>query len=132
MAYAVDLLKEHGITDISVTLGYLPDAVTDYFSDGAEHDVSIEYYIERTPMGTAGGVGKARKHLDETFIVLSGDGLTDLDITKAAAFHHQKKALATIVLKNVERPFEYGVVATDESGRITGFIENIWYNGERV
>ncbi|MBR6767456.1 MAG: NTP transferase domain-containing protein [Clostridia bacterium] len=123
MEYAVELLKSHGITDIAVTLGYLPDAVTDYFSDGEDFGVSFKYYIERSPMGTAGGVGKARAHLDETFIVLSGDGLTDLDITDAVRFHREKKALATIILKKVDNPFEYGVVMTGNSGQVTGFIE---------
>ena len=123
MEYAIGLLKDHNITQIAVTLGYLPDAVTDFFADGADHGISLKYYIERTPMGTAGGVGRARDFLDETFIVLSGDGLTDLDITAAVGFHRRKNALATLVLKTVEEPFEYGVVMTDEDGRVTGFIE---------
>ena len=123
MEYAAALLRRHGITDIAATLGYLPDAVTDHFGDGSVFGVSIRYFVEATPMGTAGGVGQARDFLDETFIVLSGDGVTDLDITDALAFHRRKKALATIILKAVDAPFEYGVVMTGDDQRVTGFIE---------
>jgi len=87
MQYALELLRAHGVTRIAATLGYLPDAVTDYFGDGSDFGVDIEYFIERTPLGTAGGVKQASRFLDETFIVLSGDGVTDLDITAAVEFH---------------------------------------------
>ena len=74
MQYALELLRAHGITEIAATLGYLPDAISDYFGDGSDFGVNIEYFIEKTPMGTAGGVKQAERFLNETFIVLSGDG----------------------------------------------------------
>lgn len=123
MQYALDLLKKHGITEIAATLGYLPDAIIDYFGDGEDFGVSLKYYIEKTPLGTAGGVRQARDFLDETFIVLSGDGVTDLNISEAVAFHKKRKALATLVLKHEETPLEYGVVSTGRDGRITNFYE---------
>lgn len=123
MQYALELLRTHGITQIGVTLGYLPDAISDAFSDGADLGLSLRYWIEQTPLGTAGGVRQAEDFLDETFIVLSGDGITDLDITAALRFHREKGALATLVLRREADPTEYGVVSTNPDGRIDGFYE---------
>lgn len=123
MEYALGLLGRSGITEIAATLGYLPDAVTDYFGDGQDFGVNLRYYIEREPLGTAGGVAQARDFLDETFVVLSGDGVTDLDIMEAVAFHRSRQAEATLVLKRVENPLEYGVVVTEDDGRIRSFHE---------
>ena len=123
MEYALRLLRRHGIGDAAVTLGYLPEAVTDFFGGGDAWDVRLRYYVEQTPLGTAGGVRQARDFLDETFVVLSGDGITDLDIPAALAFHREKRALATLVLKRVDEPLEYGVVLTDAEGRVTRFLE---------
>lgn len=123
MQFALELLRNHGITEIAATLGYLPDAITDAFGDGADHGVSLKYYIEKTPLGTAGGVRQAADFLDETFVVLSGDGITDLDISAAVAFHRNKNAQATLVLRREKDPTEYGVVSIDADGRIDGFYE---------
>ncbi|MBR1560360.1 MAG: NDP-sugar synthase, partial [Clostridia bacterium] len=123
MGYAIGLLKRHGITDIGVTLGYMPDAVTERFADGGDMGVSLRYFVERAPMGTAGGVKLAGAFLDETFVVLSGDGLTDLDIGRAAAFHRARGALATLVLKRADDPVDYGVVDVDAEGRVRSFHE---------
>ncbi len=123
MEYAIHLLKRHGVEDIAVTLGYLPEAVTDYFDDGADFGVNLRYYTEKEPMGTAGGVKQAQDFLSETFVVLSGDGVTDIDLAAACAFHRKRGALATLVLKRVENPLEYGVVVTGADGRVKGFYE---------
>lgn len=123
MQYAIELLAQHGISEIAATLGYQPDAITDYFGDGTDFDVHLEYFIEKTPLGTAGGVRQAKTFLDETFIVLSGDGITDLDITAALNFHRQKQAQATIVLRRAVDPSEYGVVSIDHESRIVAFHE---------
>ena len=123
MQYALELLRAHGIREIAATLGYLPDAIMDYFSDGSAFDVRLRYYVEETPLGTAGGVRRAADFLNETFIVLSGDGITDLDITAAVRFHRERGALVTLVLRREENPMEYGVVATDADGRVRGFYE---------
>lgn len=123
MEYALRLLRRHGVEDVAVTLGYLPDAVTDHFEGGDAWGVRLRYYVENTPLGTAGGVRQAADFLDETFIALSGDGITDLDITAALAFHRAKRALATLVLKRVDDPLEYGVVPVDGDGRVTRFLE---------
>lgn len=123
MEHIVNLLKSHGITEIGVTLMYLPQKIKDYFGNGSNFGVNIHYFTEDTPLGTAGSVKNADEFLDETFIVISGDSLTDMDITQAIEFHKSKKSKATLVLTRVDVPLEYGVVITDKKGAITGFLE---------
>lgn len=123
MEHIIELLKKHELKDIAVTLQYLPDMIKDYFGDGKELGVDLRYYVEDKPMGTAGSVKNAEEFLDDTFIVISGDALTDIDLGKAIDFHNNKGAAATLVLKKVDIPLEYGVVVTDENGRITRFLE---------
>ncbi len=123
MAYALELLKKHGITSVGVTLQYLPERVTEFFGDGGEFGVEMRYFVEEHPLGTAGSVKLAAEFLDETFVILSGDGLTDCDLTQAVAFHKSCGALATMVLKKVENPLEYGVVVADAAGRVQRFLE---------
>ena len=123
MEYALMLLKRHGIREVGVTLQYLHDRVTDHFGGGEAFQMDMRYYVEETPLGTAGSVKQAREFLDETFIVLSGDGLTDCDLTAAVARHKERGALATMVLKRVENPLEYGVVITETDGRVRRFVE---------
>ena len=121
--YSIELLKRHGITDIAMTLMYLPDKVREYFGDGNTYGVHLDYYVEHTPLGTAGSVKNAQAFLDETFVLISGDALTDLDITSAVSFHKAQGAKATIVLKPMENPLEYGIVLTDGHLNITRFAE---------
>ncbi|NLF27081.1 MAG: NTP transferase domain-containing protein [Clostridiales bacterium] len=123
MEYALKLLKKHGIREAAVTLGYLPDAIVDFFGDGSEWGLTLRYYTERVPLGTAGGVRQAADFLNETFCVLSGDGVTDLDLTAALKFHRERGALATMVLTRVANPLEYGVVVTGPDGRVRSFQE---------
>lgn len=123
MAYIVELLKRHGITDIGVTLQYQPDVIRDYFGNGCDFGVNIKYFVEDTPLGTAGSVKNAGSFLDDTFVVISGDALTDFDLTKAIDFHYKKGSLATLLLTKVDNPLEYGVVITDSSGTISQFLE---------
>jgi len=123
MEHIVRLLKTHCIDDVAVTLQYRPDQIMEYFGDGSEFGVRMRYYIENRPLGTAGSVKNAEEFLDETFIVVSGDALTDIDLTKAVSFHREKGAVATLVLKRVDVPLEYGVVVTDGDGKIIRFLE---------
>ncbi|MBQ3222687.1 MAG: NTP transferase domain-containing protein [Clostridia bacterium] len=123
MEYAVRLLKKHGVREIAATLCYLPGQIREYFGNGSRFDVEMRYYMENEPLGTAGGVKLAQEFLDETFFVLSGDGLTDCDLSAALRFHREKKAMATIVLKEAAAPTEYGVAVVQEDGRIRSFLE---------
>lgn len=123
MTYSIELLKKYGINTIGVTLQYLPNVIQDYYGDGSEYGVDLHYFIEETPLGTAGSVKNAQEILDETFIVISGDALANINLEKAIEFHRNNNSVATLVLKRVEIPLEYGVVVTDENGAITRFLE---------
>ena len=121
--HVIDLLKNHGIYEIAITLAYLPQKIREYLGNGAGMGVSLRYFIEDTPLGTAGSIKNAENFLDDTFVVISGDSLTNLDITAALEFHRSNKSKATLVLSRVDVPLEYGVVLTDENGTVTGFLE---------
>ncbi len=123
MSHIVELLKAHGFTDVGVTLQYMPEAIRDHFGNGARYGINIQYFVEETPLGTAGSVKNAREFLDETFLVISGDALTDLDLSRAVEFHRRRGAMATLVLTRVSCPLEYGVVITRPDGLITQFLE---------
>ncbi len=123
MEHIVELLNKHNIRDVAVTLQYMPELIKEYFNDGSEFGIKMKYYVEDTPLGTAGSVKNAEDFLDDTFLVISGDALTDADLSKALEFHYNRGAMATLVLKKVDIPLEYGVVVTDKDGRITRFVE---------
>lgn len=124
MQHTIELLKRYGITEIVVTLYYLADEIEGYFGDGSELGVNLYYTVEDTPLGTAGSVKKAEEYLkDDTFVIVSGDALTDIDLEKAIGFHREKESVATLVLQHVDNPLEFGVVITDDEGRIRRFLE---------
>jgi mannose-1-phosphate guanylyltransferase/phosphomannomutase len=123
MEHIVRLLKEHGFDEIVVTLAFLPQTIRTYFGDGSEFGVRLVYATEETPLGTAGSVRNARDELDEPFLVISGDVLTDIDLSALVAFHEEKDALATIALKAMENPLEFGIVITRDDGSIERFLE---------
>ncbi len=123
MEHIVRLLKRHGFDDIVVTLAFLPQTIRSYFGDGSEFGVRMVYATEETPLGTAGSVGNAKKELDEPFLVISGDVLTDIDLSAIVDFHRDRGALATIALKSMENPLEFGIVITRDDGSIERFLE---------
>jgi mannose-1-phosphate guanylyltransferase/phosphomannomutase len=123
MEHIVSLLARHGFDDIVVTLAYLPNHIRNYFGDGSEFGVRIRYATEDSPLGTAGSVRNAAAELDETFLVISGDVLTDVNLTDLVAAHHRTEAVATIGLVRVEDPVEFGIVMTQEDGTIDRFLE---------
>jgi len=123
MHYIVELLKQHGCKKIISTLHYMADEIVAYFGDGSDHGVQMIYSMEDQPMGTAGSVKMCQKYLNDTFIIISGDSLTDFDLTEIVKFHKEKGSIATIALTRVENPLEYGVVITEEDGRIRRFLE---------
>ncbi len=123
MEHILELLRDHGFEDVVVTVAFLPQAIRSYFGDGSGVGVRIEYSVEENPLGTAGSVRHASDRLDETFLVISGDALCDIDLRKIVDFHKQKGAAVTIGLKHVENPLEFGIVVTDEDGRVERFLE---------
>src|SRR5207248_3212696 len=123
MEHIVGLLKRHGFDDVVVTLAFMPNAIRTYFGDGSEFGVRMVYATEETPLGTAGSVRNAMAELDERFLVISGDVLTDIDLRQLVQFHESRGALATIGLVRVEDPLEFGIVITREDGTIERFLE---------
>lgn len=123
MEHILRLLRNHGITDVVVTLQYLGSSIRDYFGDGSDFGMDITYVVEDAPLGTAGSVKNAARHLDEPFLVISGDALTDIDLSRAVQSHQERSAMATIVLYAVPNPLEYGVVITDADGKVVRFLE---------
>lgn len=123
MEYSIELLKRHGITKIAITLHYLPNIIKKYFGDGSRFGVELHYFEETHPLGTAGSIKNAEQFLDECFVVISGDALTDFNLSQGIAFHQSKKALATIFIKKVEVPLDYGVIMTNKDDEIIKFLE---------
>ncbi len=117
------LLRRHGITEVVVTLQYLARVIQDYFGDGSDFGMHIHYSVEDTPLGTAGSVKNAEHLLDEPFIVISGDALTDFDLHQIIQHHQRKGAMATLTLYRVSNPLEYGVVIIDNDTRVERFLE---------
>ena len=123
MEHVVNLLRQHGFDEIVVTVAYLANAIRTYFGDGSEFGVKMVYATEETPLGTAGSVRNAMDVLDDRFLVISGDVLTDIDLSAIVATHDEKGSMATIGLTPVENPLEFGIVITREDGSIERFLE---------
>ena len=123
MEHILELLRDHGMDDVIVTVAFLPQSIRSYFGQGETLGMQIGYSVEESPLGTAGSVRLAGRQLDETFLVISGDALCDVDLSALVAFHKEKGAAVTIGLKSVENPLEFGIVVTDDEGRIERFLE---------
>jgi mannose-1-phosphate guanylyltransferase/phosphomannomutase len=123
MLHIVELLKKHHITDLVMLLYHQPNVIKNFFRDGADFGVKITYVTPIQDLGTAGAVKYAEKFLDERFVIISGDLLTDFNLKKIIDFHAERKALATITLTSVKDPLQFGVVITDHEKRITQFLE---------
>ncbi len=123
LEHIVNLLAQHGFDDIVVTVAFLANQIRDYFGDGSDFGVTMRYATEDSPLGTAGSVRNASAELDDTFLVISGDVLTDLDLTALVKAHRDAGAAASIALKHVENPLEFGIVITRPDGTIERFLE---------
>lgn len=123
MEHIIELLKRHGFDDIVVTVAYQANAIRTYFGNGAEFGVQMVYATEESPLGTAGSVRNASEELTEPFLVISGDVMTDIDLGQIVDFHRERKSMATIGLKAMENPLEFGIVITREDGSIERFLE---------
>ncbi len=125
MQHILQLLTRHGMTDVTSLLYFHPDAITSHFGDGSAFGCSMNYIRAEADFGTAGSVRNATEQLGitERILVISGDVLTDFDLSAAIAFHEQKKALATIVLTHAKNPLQFGIVMTNPNSEITRFLE---------
>ena len=123
MEHILRLLRAHGFTDVIVTLHYLGSTIENYFQSGEDFGLRITYTYEDEPLGTAGSVALAREQLTKPFLVISGDALTDVDLTALTTAHEASGSQATLLLARVPNPLEYGVVVTEDDGRIVRFQE---------
>ncbi|MBN1298655.1 MAG: NDP-sugar synthase [Actinobacteria bacterium] len=124
MEHIIELLKKHGYSDIVCNLHYYPEAIKNHFGEGQKWGLNIVYSFEESLMGTAGGVKNVEGFFENsTFLVISGDALTDIDLSAVLAYHRQKGGIATLVLTEVEEPSQFGVVIADKELKITGFQE---------
>ncbi len=116
-------LRDAGITEVVVLLYYMPEVIRDHFGDGSHLGMKLEYVLPDDDYGTAGAVKLAEPHIDSTFMVMSGDVITDFDLGAILDFHRSKRAPVTITLTSVPNPLQFGVVITDAEGRILRFLE---------
>ena len=125
MEHIIGLVKHHGINEVVATLAFMPQVIEDYFGDGDEWGMRIDYAIEETPLGTAGSVKNAAKLLpdDEPFLIISGDALTDIDLTEVIESPQGARWRGHHRAQGRRRPLEFGVVITDDDGRIERFLE---------
>ncbi len=124
MEHLLHLLRRHGITQICVALGRRDRMIEEYFGDGTQFGVQLTYRVEDIPLGTAGSTKNCADYIDgEDVLVMGTDSVCDLDLTEAMDFHREKDALATLVICRHPRPLEYGMVLTDDQGRVEQFLE---------
>lgn len=123
--HIIELLKKHSITEMTALLYFQPEQISDHLGDGSAFGVNIDYIVPTIDLGTAGSVASAMRSWEgaDTVLVLSGDVLTDIDLKRAVEFHKKNNSVATIVLTRVENPLPFGIVITDENGRIIKFLE---------
>ncbi|MEM9712953.1 MAG: NDP-sugar synthase [Actinomycetota bacterium] len=121
----VDGLRRHGVTEVVLSMGYRPDAFERALPDGTCAGVPLRFVVEDEPLGTAGAIAFAASEagVDDTFLVLNGDIISDFDLTALVGFHREASAEATIALKQVDDPSRFGVVVTDDVGRVERFVE---------
>ncbi|HBQ97033.1 MULTISPECIES: NDP-sugar synthase [unclassified Roseofilum] len=138
MEFLLELLRQHGFDQVMVNVSHLANEIESYFRDGQRFGVQIAYSFEGRiesdgtlvgdALGSAGGMRRIQDYnpfFDDTFVVLCGDALIDLDLTKAVKWHKEKGAIATVIMKSVpkEQVSSYGVIVTDEDGRVKAFQE---------
>ncbi len=121
--HIIELLKHHKISDLVLILYHQAEIIRDYFKDGKKFGVNISYVKPDADYGTAGAVYCAEGLIKDTFLIISGDVVTDFDLSKALTFHKKKKSAATIVLTRSKNPLQFGIVLTDKENRITKFYE---------
>ena len=123
MEHILELLARHGFTEVIANLHWFPELIRDRFGDGSRLGIELRYSEEEALLGTAGGVRRASDFLGEDFLVISGDALTDIDLTAMRDFHRSHGGIATLATKRVADTSQFGVVITDTDGRVQGFQE---------
>ena len=116
-------LRRYGVNEVILSTGYLPEVFTEFLTESREIGMSVEVVTEDQPLGTCGAVKNVADRLDETFLVLNGDILTDINLTNLVDYHRRKEAVATIALTAVEDPTSYGLIPLESDGRVSSFVE---------
>ncbi|KEK26199.1 sugar phosphate nucleotidyltransferase [Bacillus gaemokensis] len=128
LEYNIELLRQHGIYDIAITVQYMSTAIRQYFGDGSKWGVKLHYFEDSPPLGTAGSIKQAETFLDEPFVVISGDALTDFQLSEGIEFHQCKKRLVTMFVKEVENPLSFGLVTMNKEQEIVRYMEKPSWN----
>src|SRR4051812_31866168 len=123
LAYMLEWLKSHGVEDVVLSMGYLATAVRNVLGDGSGYGLRLRYVEEPDPRGTAGALKFAESLLDERFLMLNGDVLTDMDLTAQIAQHEATGAVGTLALTPVENPSAYGLVRLEPDNAVREFVE---------
>lgn len=123
LEYVINHLKSHGFTDLLLTVGYLKERIMEYFGDGSRFGVKLTYYTEEESANTAGSIIPTKNEISETFMVVMGDHLSRVNLSDVWDYHKEKGGIATIALKRMGMPLEYGIAELNEKGRIMGFRE---------
>ncbi len=123
LQHILEYLPKHGFDDVFITTNYKRDQIEGFFKDGEKFGVKLTYPEESVPLGTAGSIKNVEKHLDETFAVIQGDNITNLNLKKVLKFHREKNGIATIALIHVKNPSSYGIAELDSKSKIVKFIE---------
>src|SRR5262245_43157598 len=123
MEHIVRLLARHGFSEAIANLHWFPEPIEGHFGDGAAFGIELSYSREEALLGTSGGVRNAAGFLGDSFLVISGDALTDLDLAAMRAFHESHDGIATLATKRVADTSQFGVAITGADGRIQGFQE---------
>lgn len=121
LEHQIENLKENGITEIILVIGHLGNVIREYFQDGGRFGVTITYYMEQDPLGTAGALAYLKKELEQDFILLFGDVYIDINFKKLIAYHKRKKGAATLYVHPNSHPYDSDLVVTDEENRIVGW-----------
>jgi mannose-1-phosphate guanylyltransferase/mannose-1-phosphate guanylyltransferase/phosphomannomutase len=123
MEHIVRLLARHGFTEVIANLHWFPERIKGHFRDGSEYGIELSYSEEEQLLGTSGGVRRAADFLGESFLVISGDALTDIDLAAMREFHESHDGIASLATRRVEDTSQFGVVITGPDGRVQGFQE---------
>lgn len=131
LEYQINTLKKQGFTDIILVIGYKGQYIHDYFGDGKEFGVSLEYVVEQEPLGTAGALFYLKDKIAEDFLLLNGDIIFDVDIQRFASHHNKAGTIATILTHPNNHPFDSGIINADDKGIVTNWLhkenERLWY-----
>lgn len=121
LEYQIENLKENGVKNIILIVGHLGDVIRDHFGDGSAFDVNISYFVEETPLGTAGALAKIKDRLENTFFLVFGDLFININYDRFLSFHQEKGALISLFAHPNSHPYDSDIIITDDKSRVTGW-----------